>query len=869
MANIVGLGSMQDPISAGQRRLRDSAKLADGLDVVRPVQLRPVAQPVETYARPAQAPINHDLENLAQGLSSLNGALTRFAGMSAKEDKEVDKDKVVMALNGKSPDEINQMLTSGNHPVLSKQVNAQYAGQLAAQRQADLDSQFLLNHYNTSFDKQNGDWDKEVKEFYAKRVQQYGNNPGFANAYTEQMVGFSRSSMQTFLKDKAEQAQFQATQQTQDGVVSVIRNAVNTDAPPERLVNDLSVFMRNNKDIARQQYGDQSKMFVDGLRPLIADMDQRPQDRDKIFNALNTVLTAPRKGEDGVERRLIDAPNGVGQAYQGLLADAAKKRDDLNSRYLTGEKTKFDFNAEHDPSSFTDKQLDEWNAANGFTLSPGQVESLKLKRANSLRRLEEKRLDNEAEERARTARVEVTGQDLRDLENLNFRPETTEVPDKDFYRNGNTAAVKKFTADERTQAVADAYSKKLQVQEDMLVSTGKMTKEQAAQWRSGQELATYSQNMMVPQGWKDEMNAGINGLTTAAQTASKEMPERTVAAYERYKLLKAQAPNLVDKVADERTRAVFDAAMASGAASTTDQLRVGVQYYANRDEKRDAVTDKKVNEALDNLKPGFWKRNLGGLFGDEPPENMEALRGPITQRARIMMQTQHIDAETAIAASAKALRSSYAVVNGKVIPTNDQRLPPQFDKLATDYLRDLVSEYGAARFGARSAEDLSLEPLPDGGFQVINKHHQYMSEGPAPITWKDGTNRDARFLSPDMIQDLAVQERQKAELRAVRSNAQSQEAQKNRLQPLFVIPGAGVGIPKPSAGLLDRKEAMEVQANARKIEGERQAASSAKAGQNRSFVETVNRNAETARQELENPTKPTTPLTVGRGIRIR
>lgn len=89
MANIVGLTQTQDDPAAGGRRLRQSTPLDDGSQMRMP-GLRPTAAPVDIYHRPAQAPIDNSLQELAAGLSALNPALTKFAKADSKE--EIDKD---------------------------------------------------------------------------------------------------------------------------------------------------------------------------------------------------------------------------------------------------------------------------------------------------------------------------------------------------------------------------------------------------------------------------------------------------------------------------------------------------------------------------------------------------------------------------------------------------------------------------------------------------------------------------------------------------------------------------------------------------------------------------------------------------------
>ncbi|MCJ2025038.1 hypothetical protein [Methylobacterium sp. J-067] len=858
MANIVGLSSSQDPINAtGQTRLRDSMKLADGLDVVRPTELRPAASPVDTYARPAQAPINHDLENLISGLSSLNSGLQHFSAVqdknAKKNAKEVDKDAVAVAFAGKSPEEVDQIIKT--NPLFQKQVNAQYGGQLQARSQGDADTAWWVNHLNTEFDFQNGDFNKEYDEYVAKRTLQFGTNKGYASSYMEQMAGSKNSLLQSVLKKKAEIAQYGQQQTTQDGMASIIRQAVNTDQSQESLVNDVSNFVRNNKDISKLPYKEQQQYILNGLTPLLNDMDSRPEQRDKIFNAVNTVLTAPRKGEDGVERRLIDAPQGMGEAYQGKLAEFAKKRSELNDRYLTDEKTRFSYNAEYNPTSFTDQQLDEWNTKNNFTYSPAQVQALKLKRAESLKKLSLKREGDEAQEKAQGFKTNITAQNLQRLEGGDFlSPQDREVPTKDFFLSDDHNATEKFTVDAQREAVMEAYGKQLDFAENQQVNEKKLTPDQAKQWRMGQELATYSLNSIVPKAWKQEINDGANQLTTASQQASKEMPQGALQAFERYKLIAAKAPNLLTLVADERARSIFETAMVAD-GNPTEQLRGALQYYANRDDKREAVTVKKVTEAIDKMAGASWVDRIKGWFGGEVPENLGSLNAEIERRASYLVQAYHMTPDNAVERSVKSIRSHYAIVNGWAVNTNDKRLPADFEKLTERYITDLVKQYGPGKFDAQSARDLTVMSMPDGTFQLFNKRHGYPALEPMPIEWKNGQDKDARFLTADMLQDLSAQDRQKAELRAIRQSA-------DRLKPLFIVPGTSVGIGPVSGGGYSPEEVATINRN---IE-EQGKPSAEKARQNAEFVRQIDDHAASQRkpvpprEPLPNPFKPSIVL---------
>lgn len=323
------------------------------------------------------------------------------------------------------------------------------------------------------------------------------------------------------------------------------------------------------------------------------------------------------------------------------------------------------------------------------------------------------------------------------------------------------------------------------------------------------------------------------------------MPQGALQAFERYKLIANKAPNLLTLVADERARSIFETAMIAD-GSPTEQLRGALQYYANRDDKRDAVAFKKVSEAVEKMAGPGWIDTFKSWFGGEIPENIGALNGEVEKRASYLVQAYHLTPDIAVKRSVESLRSHYAVINGWAVNTNDKRLPADFDRLAERYISDLVTKYGPAKFDAQSARDLTLMGMPDGTFQLFNKRHLYPALEAAPIEWKDGSNRDGRFLTADMLRDLAAQERTKAELRAVRQS-------ENRLKPLFVVPGTSVGIGPVRGGAYTPEE---VEAINRNIE-EQGRPSAEKAKQNADWIRQVDDHA--ASQQTPVPPRTQTP----------
>lgn len=850
MANIVGLGSTQDPLnSTGQRKLRENEKLKDGLDVVKPVDLKPVAAPVDTYARPASAPINHDLENLISGLSSLNAGLQQFsAAQAAEKKKPADRDKVQMALANAKEEDIPGILA--RHPALQSDTARQYAGQVLAQKYADQDGLTLRQFYDNDFDKANGqDLAQQIGAMRQRRLEQLGSNPGFADAYIKQFDGYQQGILGQHQKFLTEQNQNAKSITTGDSVSSLISSSVNGNESLEDFNKRFSTTVDLNKFVNGQDYKTQMGAMTDAMKRGINMMDQFPEKRNMIWDRLNSIVNTPRKGQDGVERTLADLPNGVGDAYKGLLADATKRRNEINGTYIADKKATFTHEAETNPM-FDFNKAKEWSAAEGNAFSAPELQGLYKKNLDLRQKEADKQAGYQAQEQADGVKNTMVSQDMETFENGDFLfPKDKELPNKNAFLNKDPTSVEKVTGDKRKDDAYERYSQKLDADMDRKVAAG-MPKEQAKSERDATELATVASNGYLPKQWKDRIEAGANTLTTAGLSNSKEMPQPAIDALRQVKLLKAQAPHLLSQVLDKNTRDLFDVAM-TVPGNETEQLRTAILYEAKKDEGKQEIAAKKIDKAMASMDPKW--------FGST---NMSELRPDIKKRAVILMQARGLNEEDALKASAKSLEGRFVSIHGRAIPTDDKRLPPQFGDLAERYLNKLVEVGGVERWGVKSASDLTLNPRPDGSWEIINKNDGYLAQEAMPFVWKDGSNRDARFITPDMIQDMAVERRQVSEQRATR---RSQENKDSRFQPLFTIPGTTVSIPKPTQ-TYSREELLAVKAKGVENETKRAAASQAKAGQNRDFVETVNRNAAAARAEQENPS---TPLTVGRGRRIR
>jgi hypothetical protein len=779
MPNMVGLGPVQDPLDeTGKQELRGSMPLKDGSETIQPVALRPVATPVDKYARPAPPPINSNYDSLIQGLSQLNSALTGYKNATASQTKKPDKDAVINAINGKTPEEIHEMVNQPEkYPVFASQLNQQFAGEKLARIQADNQFQKFQQWWtvngNANMDP-TAEWDKMVQ----RDIATFGPNKGFSSAYFDQSQSYRNQIAGGYLNTLKQQTDYQQAAETQGGFAALVRKQVNDNADPNQTVEQAATYFQLNKNISRLPYSEQVKQIKGAFQPLMNDMDQRPELAGQYATQMLAILQTPRKGEDGVPRRLIDAPNGLGEVYQGIAADIEKKRDEIYKNTTTSDLAHMEFLAKHDPASLTEKQIDDYNESRHNFIPAGTITALKKARYEALQAQADKQAVNTAQQMSENDKTDILSRNVQTIQDGKmFVPKVEQIKQPNYFLKGDHTALSPYSPEQQKQDAVEQIGKSLDFQQSQLVNTGKLTKEQAQVWRNQTELETFSRAGIYPKEWKDEADAGLNQLTTNAQMASKEMPEGTMQAYQRWKQINAGAPNLVGQIYDSRARTIFEAAD-SMPGSDRDKLSAAAMYYANRSDEKDALARKKVVEEVERQTgvTGMAPQWLRRAFGSDVPENVGQITNVVQQQAAYLMQAYHIDAKTAIAKATENAAKHFTVVNGYGIDTNDQRIPQNFKTIAENYIRNVVEAAGGPKaVGVDDYRDITLQPFTDGSFVLFNKKTLTTLPNSVTIADANGNNFDGRILRPEMLAGLADQERQKTILRATRAQNEAQE----------------------------------------------------------------------------------------------
>ncbi|MBZ5882538.1 hypothetical protein, partial [Escherichia coli] len=188
MARLPGLRPIDEErrrSGGGQNRGRVRTPSADNMSVG---NLSPSASPVDTYARPEQAPIgSNSWEALAKSLSGIQPSINNFLNVKGTERQDDDISSVRQAFLEKSPEDVRKAIKEGTVPGLTSLAGRELAGERLAYDR----SLAIMGAYQTDFDRQTGDVDAFVRDRIKDDLAEFGNDKVLMGAYSKQMASFT------------------------------------------------------------------------------------------------------------------------------------------------------------------------------------------------------------------------------------------------------------------------------------------------------------------------------------------------------------------------------------------------------------------------------------------------------------------------------------------------------------------------------------------------------------------------------------------------------------------------------------------------------------------------------------------------------
>jgi hypothetical protein len=771
----------------------------------------PVATPVEKYAHPAQPPIDHNWESLINGLSTLNSALDGYKSAEARKKKEpevVDKDAIQAQYGTKSSTEMAQALAQGQ--VAGGPKTLDYLGQLRGAKQGDEDGAFLSNFYNTQFDKTNGNIGKEVDDYVAKRVAtEYANNKYGADAYMQRMTGVRENLIQQQLAFQKDAAHYEVSQAAQDGTTSILRQAVEAGYTPQQTIDEVARNFNNNKAFLNFSYKEQAKAFIQSAQPLLTDMQQNPQKADAYYDKIQAVLEGGRKDpKDGVTRRMVDLPDGIGDMAKQTLTQFKEQRDKIVRGQLDNQIASIKYNADKHPELVDMANLEQLHTSKA--ISGPEYESILQSRAKALDTARDSAAEYAAKSAADQAVTTQTAADYKRAQELDFfQPGETKVPGKNAILGKDPNDYQTLTQDARQQAVVNSFTKDQDYERQKRINGGE---DPAAvnQDLNGKAITFYSKNGLAPKKWGDDAKAAVNMLTTSIDQGNG-VPPQAKDALAQYKMLDSQGRQLIPQVYDERSKNILSmAAVIPGDPDAA--LQMAVKAYGKRDEKRDAIVAKDVQEQIKNTGYSWsqsFKHTLTLGYAQGRIDNMGIMQDRVQKRAEAYMRGADMTADDAVKQAAADTEKDFVPINNKLVDISNKRLPENPQQLLQDYIHHVAKTVGPEKFGADSEDDMTYADGPNGVLQIVSKKHgMSLGDRTVPIQDRNGNTYNARYLTPDILHILSADQRTRDVNRAVKTG-------EDRLQPLFVLPGTSVGIGRPHApwNTLSKEEQAKEQQN--------------------------------------------------------
>ena len=143
-------------------------------------QLQPAALPSDTFAAPAQAPIDRRFEATAQALSFFNQAVGTLGSViqqaSQMKPSEADQWAAQRRIMGMTNEEFNAAVDRGEMDDYMHPVRNAAAAKITGNRLGQIKATEVMQHLQTDFDWDNGDVDAYVTGVYNGLMEQYGDN---------------------------------------------------------------------------------------------------------------------------------------------------------------------------------------------------------------------------------------------------------------------------------------------------------------------------------------------------------------------------------------------------------------------------------------------------------------------------------------------------------------------------------------------------------------------------------------------------------------------------------------------------------------------------------------------------------------------
>lgn len=267
-------------------------------------------------------------------------------------------------------------------------------------------------------------------------------------------------------------------------------------------------------------------------------------------------------------------------------------------------------------------------------------------------------------------------------------------------KNGGT---KRFTVDQQQKMWSEDY---LSRSAEMAQRLG----ESADQTRT-RELAVFAQNGVKHTQWEQALKAGYVAGGTSSSSDKATRPPALEDGWKTYQWVHSQNPQYLGTLLDQKTLEYYEA------------IRIGMESHGDIDRaylnaqlatsdpdgsiaRNRAAREREVMEAVQGMS-WFGSYANQGEIEDE------------TKRLADFYMRLGLTGSNAVQEAISTIEKSYTDINGSLIKTNGQQIPPQFSELVGELITDYATKHGEEE--GIDASDITIRQQAPGLWVMVNK----------------------------------------------------------------------------------------------------------------------------------------------------
>ncbi|WP_448955726.1 hypothetical protein [Labrys neptuniae] len=742
MANIPGLSPIRDDTPQDVRRDKQGVEIP-GSNLKAP-GLRPQAQPVEIYSRPAVVQGDNTLTDLARSLEGLNPALARFgsAYMEANKDKQKEADEAFASkarINKQSmtPEDFGKWASSDPEA-------ATKFGKAALRKvNGDADAQSFVDGLTTSYQNEfPKDGTGDINSFIAGKLaplrEKYKDQPEALKAIMDNIEPTLSKLRSGYSAQQSQQNFDDNIQKLGDGLYSDARSAADSGASVEdqgkAILNSITTSSKFLKLSREDQY-----RAINAVGEKLA--------REGNFKLLGALAKSPVKMPDGETRTILE-DNTLGGKFFDLINNSKQLYEKKNHETGVDFRMELDKKAREGALSEADNHaiMDGINNGSlpedfGRGLIHANEAVLAKKQAAASKALllenRDKLLNNQETNFTGAAVSAVVSGKVNNLGSVVVLKKEGEYGLKEEEQSSDDTVKKAWEA-------YDKWSSR-EAQTPKVRDSSGLARPETWSETFDREVKDYTANGHVPDKWIKLASDGANSLS-AATNGGGGMTEATQRGYEMFAKMKANNSQAIGKVFPGDTGTAFEAIhqMVKDNRMTLPEAVATYQRRAADPLSQNARVDRRtLNESLSG---GIYdKGSTHWWFGYGKYDVAGSpIQGVIEQRADELKKRGATDKE-AIDGAIAQVQANYVNVNGAWIDTSDRSIPPDFTDIMTGLIQERFNKLGADN-GLHDVSDISIRKATGGkdGWVLVDRVNGIPLQGDtSPVI----TGRDIMRLS--------------------------------------------------------------------------------------------------------------------------